>query len=282
MTAPLTQKLVALSSEGYQVYSLFCSSDFQREELKLEEGFPQVPGAELVTFSNINGQTLGVVNAEGLHLIDLDSKSVKMTLARKGIQAVKWSPLNSMIVTCEKYCGEKNLLVWDSKTGKIKASFEWMNTIKAGVNSIVFSEDEKFVANQQAKNVISVYTDSDFSKPAHHITAQPPKSGGKELLSLATDQCRFDGFTFAPKIAGQKQLFFLAWQNGEVLSDSQDTGVVHVFDFSKVPFQPKFSITCTKAQQIQLLPQPSGKSFLIWAQNLNDSSGKSYYGEHSL
>jgi uncharacterized protein with WD repeat len=31
-----------------------------------------------------------------------------------------------------------------------------------------------------------------------------------------------------------------------------------------------------------VIPAPSGHAILAWAQNLTDSTGKSYYGEHSL
>ena len=85
------------------MYSLFCSPDYQREELKAEEGYPEFKGAELIQFSSKNGQTLGVADASGLHLVDVDSRKVLLTIQRKGIVAFKWSPLSTYIVTCEKY-----------------------------------------------------------------------------------------------------------------------------------------------------------------------------------
>mmetsp|Transcript_13265 Transcript_13265/g.20765 ORF Transcript_13265/g.20765 Transcript_13265/m.20765 type:complete len:276 (+) Transcript_13265:719-1546(+) len=74
----------------------------------------------------------------------------------------------------------------------------------------------------------------------------------------------------------------MAWQNGEVLSEEQDNGLVFVYDLHSQLQRPKFNIPCPKAQHIQVLPSPSGHAILVWSQNLNDSSGKSYYGEHSL
>ena len=98
----LSQKLCALSDEGIKIYSLFCSADYQKEELKKEDGFPEFKGAEQIKFSNGTGDTLGVVNEDGLHLVDMSSKKVRLVIQRKGIVALKWSPKNTMIVTCEK------------------------------------------------------------------------------------------------------------------------------------------------------------------------------------
>lgn len=41
-------------------------------------------------------------------------------------------------------------------------------------------------------------------------------------------------------------------------------------------------ITCPKGQDIQTKISKTGYAALIWSQNLNDTTGKSYYGEHSL
>lgn len=66
------------------------------------------------------------------------------------------------------------------------------------------------------------------------------------------------------------------------MSDTEDNGLVYVYDLNSNLQRPKFNIACTKAQNIQVLPAPSGHAILVWSQNLNDASGKSYYGEHSL
>jgi uncharacterized protein with WD repeat len=174
------------------------------------------------------------------------------------------------------------LVVWDAKTGDKKCGLVWTNTAKDGPNSIMFSDNEQFVANQPSKNVINIFSDGDLSKPKYEIVAKPPKTGVKALVSIPADKCRFDGLRFAPCVEASDQVFLLAWQNGEVLSENEDTGIVHVYDFSKTLDHPKFSVSCPRGQNIQILPQPTGHSFLIWGQNLNDSTGKSYYGEHNL
>ena len=54
-----------------------------------------------------------------------------------------------------------------------------------------------------------------------------------------------------------------------------------VFDLNK-PQKPKFDIICTRAQEVQIKPSPTGHAILVWSQNFVDTTGKSYYGEHSL
>lgn len=44
----------------------------------------------------------------------------------------------------------------------------------------------------------------------------------------------------------------------------------------------KFMINCPKGQDIQVKISADGYAALVWSQNLNDTTGKSYYGEHSL
>ena len=66
------------------------------------------------------------------------------------------------------------------------------------------------------------------------------------------------------------------------MSTSEDNGLVYVYDLNSNLQRPKFNIPCPRASSIQIIPAPSGHAILVWSQNLNDTTGKSYYGEHSL
>ena len=110
---------------------------------------------------------------------------------------------------------------------------------------------------------------------------------GEVQEDTRVDNSKFDGFIFCPSPSDAKDnasapFYFMAWQNGEVLSEDEDNGLVYVYDLNSNLQRPKFNIACPKAQNIQILPAPSGHAILVWSQNLNDSSGKSYYGEHNL
>ncbi len=97
---------------------------------------------------------------------------------------------------------------------------------------------------------------------------------------------QFDGLDFVPyssEIPAQyAPQILVAWQNSEGLSENLDTGNVYIYDLGFSVEKPKFSVQCSKAQEINIRSSPTGYAILVWSQNFTDSSGKSYYGEHSL
>lgn len=67
------------------------------------------------------------------------------------------------------------------------------------------------------------------------------------------------------------------------MSTEEDFGTVYAYDLhSTTPNKQKFMINCPKGQEIQTKFSPTGHAVLIWSQSLQDLTGKSYYGEHSL
>jgi uncharacterized protein with WD repeat len=135
-----------------------------------------------------------------------------------------------------------------------------------------------------------VFENNDFANPKMQIKAKLPplpKKDGEVQEDNRVDNSKFDGFIFCPLPAEMKgnsnaAYYFMAWQNGEVLSEEEDNGLVFVYDLNSSLQRPKFNIACPRAQSIKIIPAPSGHAVLVWSQNLNDSSGKSYYGEHNL
>ena len=67
------------------------------------------------------------------------------------------------------------------------------------------------------------------------------------------------------------------------MSEEDTNGTVFVYDLKATTFErSKFMIQCHQGQEIQLKVSSTGYAVLIWSQNMSDTSGKSYYGEHSL
>jgi hypothetical protein len=96
-------KLVALSNEGPQVYTLACSGNSsQAETLTREEGYPSYPGAEIARFSPLNGKSIAIVDFSGVHFVDVESKAERLFVERKGIISMEWSPRETYVLTCEK------------------------------------------------------------------------------------------------------------------------------------------------------------------------------------
>lgn len=67
------------------------------------------------------------------------------------------------------------------------------------------------------------------------------------------------------------------------METEDDCGHVYAYDLqSSGNDKSKFMISCPKGQEILTKFSPTGHAVLIWSQSLVDSTGKSYYGEHSL
>jgi len=97
-----------------------------------------------------------------------------------------------------------------------------------------------------------------------------PKVDGLVQEDTRLDNSRFDGFIFCPipvdaRGSSSASNYLMAWQNGEVLSEVEDNGLVYVYDLNSNLQRPKFNIACPKAQSIQVLPAPSGHAILVWS-----------------
>ena len=79
-----------------------------------------------------------------------------------------------------------------------------------------------------------------------------PKVDGQVQEDNREDNSHFDGFLFCPASPETKgpsgsPYYFMAWQNGEVLSESDDNGLVYVYDLNSALQRPKFNIACPRA-----------------------------------
>jgi len=113
---------------------------------------------------------LAVVDSVGIHIVDVASKKEVVTIERKGITALLWSPRGTYVISCEKLKGnDKNLKIWNPTTGENVASFEWKNAAKDGPKSIKFDIEEKFCARQVGKKIIEIYDAQNLSEPKFSI-----------------------------------------------------------------------------------------------------------------
>jgi len=97
---------------------------------------------------------------------------------------------------------------------------------------------------------------------------------------------KFDGFSLCPLNAlspDDSPQYLFAWQNAAKMSEEDTNGTVFVYDLKAQNFErSKFMIQCHQGQEIEVRTNSTGHAALIWSQNMSDTSGKSYYGEHSL
>lgn len=142
-------RLMALTDQGPKIYTFDCGTQNQVESLRPELGYPEYPGAEMAKFSPLGGKRLAVADRAGIHFVDMETRMETLYIARPKIIAFEWTPRGNYIITCEKFnprTEDKNLILWDSKTGEMALAFEWRNSAKEGATSFKFDEEEKHCA----------------------------------------------------------------------------------------------------------------------------------------
>lgn len=142
----------------------------------LEEdiAYPKFPLAKVARFAPLSGQQAAIVDELGIHLVDMSQGKETLFIAISGVEALKYSPADSYIITCEQYVPNvgtnKNLSIWCAKTGKTLAQFEWKKSPSESMKSIIFTPDEKLCLrlvpyrdSQKEPNQIEIYKDGNFS-----------------------------------------------------------------------------------------------------------------------
>lgn len=183
--------------------------------------------------------------------------------------------------------------VINAKTGKVEAQWEWRKTPKEGPRSLKFLNDESYcmrlvpqAGNAKDPNSIEVYANGNFSAPKMVIQARFPVKPAKKSDAVTFVNGRFDGLDLCPLNpavpAEQSPFYMMAWQNANIMTEDEENGTVYFYDLKTNFERSKFMITCPRGQEIQTLVDSKGHAALLWSQNPQDKTGKSYYGEHML
>ena len=141
--------------------------------------------------------------------------------------------------------------------------------------------------NSSQPNSIEIYRGGEFGEPAARIIARFPTKGKNKKDPPNFITGKFDGFELCPLnpavAEADSPQYLFAWQNAAKMSEDDSNGTVYVYDLKADSFErSKFMIQCHQGQEIQVKISKNGYAALIWSQNMSDTSGKSYYGEHSL
>ncbi len=275
-------RVLVLAAEG----SSFHKFDPASGSIVQDRSLPSYTTASLTKFSPL-GTMAAICDDQGIHIVDMKTRKERVVIKKEEVSNVRFSPLENYLVSCTKYnknTREANLLVWDTKDGSLKASFEWQRTSKQGPKNVKFTANEQFCAILTGKNSITIFANHNFDKPFTKLSQAPKiNKKGEEIKNNKNPiSYKYDGFAWCPQPANMPKntpLFFIAWQNADI--DGQG-GTVIVYDLTNKPDKPKFQIACEKAQEIIPKFSRDGYALLIWSQNFTDSTGKSYYGEHEL
>ena len=115
--------------------------------LEEDVSYPKFPLAKVARFAPLSGQQAAIVDELGIHLVDMSLGKETLQIITNGVEALKYSPADSYIITCEQYNPNtginKNLSLWCAKTGKTLAQFEWKKSPQESMKSIIFTPDEK-------------------------------------------------------------------------------------------------------------------------------------------
>jgi uncharacterized protein with WD repeat len=97
--------------------------------------------------------------------VDTESGKESRFIIRRGVNCIDFSPRDTYLITCQKFVeGEKNLVLWDIKSGTEAIEFPWKKSSKEGPKSVKFSKDENYCARIASKTTIEIYKDHDFQK----------------------------------------------------------------------------------------------------------------------
>lgn len=166
--------------------------------------FPQYAGAITAKFAPYSGSFAVIADQEGLHFVDMATCQETRLIDQYSVTAIDISPRDTYLTTCEKYVqGKNNLIIWNTKTGKEAAKFEWKKQSKEGPKSVKFSKDEKFCGRLSSKHHIEIYHNNNFESPKATIMASVENLGKKADLAKFADLKNkpfwFDGFEFVPQ-----------------------------------------------------------------------------------
>ena len=203
------QKLLIVADEKASFFNLARDNNSQSTLLEEDASYPNFPLAKVARFAPLSGQQAAIVDELGIHLVDMSLGKETLFIAINGVEALKYSPADSYIITCEQYVQNvgtnKNLSIWCAKTGKTLAQFEWKKSPQESMKSIIFTPDEKlclrlvpYLGSQKGPNQIEIYADGKFDEPKICIKARfqqkAPVKGDPPIMVNS----KFDGFELCP------------------------------------------------------------------------------------
>ena len=285
------QRLLVLADDTASFFKLQGES-----ELIPDTSLPSFRNAKLARFAPQSGEQAAIVDEQGIHIVSM-ALGGSLFLDLPNIDAFKYSPADNYMVTCEKYNANtpdyQNLSIIDISKGSKVAQFVWRKPAKEGLRTLMWSPDESICLRMAPPegpgqpNLVEVYRNNDFSAPAHTILARFPVKGKNKKDPPAFVNGKFDGFALCPLNSAvspeESPQYLFAWQNAAKMSEEDTNGTVFVYDLKADSFErSKFMIQCHQGQEINVKTNCNGYATLIWSQNMSDTSGKSYYGEHML
>lgn len=251
MATPPPLKFTVRGPEGL---SLLCGPPFNGEPASTIEKIP----CSASKFSE-DGTRLAVTTPDAVIIYDTDTGKEVMKIAAAGVSSTAFSPLGTYLQTFQKPQGQqKNLSLWDLKTGAVVFQQFQKIITKATWPVIQFSDDES-VACRLVTNEAHLFDGHDFSK------------GIKDKLRLPG----IDGVSLAHSPASH-----IAAYVPEIKGAPANVKLFEVANVSQA--EPVARRSFFKSNTAQLMWNKGSTGVLVLATSDVDKTNQNYYGESRL
>jgi translation initiation factor 2A len=239
-----------------EVHELLCRT---RDSVRVIRGLNAI---ESICFSSPcfvslfspSGSKLAVVDLIGIKVLSTSNYSEIFSIRRSNVQLLHFSNCGKYLVSWEKPQEESpNLLIWDTDSGKQVYAFSQKKFLKETWPTAIFSSDSRFI---YIKNVNEMFV---YRIPEPHPFMI------------------FSDFKITSFFVSPKQQLIITYTGEEKTEGSKLTVLSHSNGIAKVA-----ELVINFVQEVKVIWNKTGNSALVWCQTDVDSTGRSYYGEHSL
>lgn len=208
-----------------------------------------------VSLFSKNGSKLAIVDLHGIKVLSTSNYNELFSVRRANVQLLHFSNCGKYLVSWEKPQEETpNLIVWDIECNKQVYAFFQKKFLKETWPTAIFSSDSLFMYIKNL-NDLHVYRIPD-TQP--HMIFNEVKVSSFFLSPIAKSVVIYSG---EEKTEGSKLTLF----------DHQAPGLI-----KQATLQIKY------VQETKVSWNKDGTRCLAWCQTDVDTTGRSYYGEHSL
>lgn len=202
-----------------------------------------------------SGTKLAAVDYQGLRVLNTNDFREIYRARRQNIQYVSFSPCERYVVTYEKFTEGDNLFIWSLSQPQPVYAFTKRKINKPDWPLIKWAEDGSMFL-YKSNEVIEMY----------RLNSGNP-------VSLITDEV-VSSYSLGAKLPGKVITFM-----GEVKAEKAKACLYFIENNN---FRLVTDFRFTKAQEAAVLWNAQETAALLWCQTDVDTTGRSYYGEHSL
>ena len=208
-----------------------------------------------VSLFSPSGTKLAVVDLVGIKVLSTPQYTELFSIRRSNVQLLHFSPCGKYLVSWEKPQEDSpNLIIWDTDRQVQVYAFYQKKFLKETWPTAIFSSDSSFI---YIKNVNDLYI--------YRIPEVQPYQV-------------FNDFKITSFFTSAKQRYLVTYTGEE----KQETSKLSFLTHQDSGMQKLAELQIKFVQELKVIWNKEATSALIWCQTDVDTTGRSYYGEHSL